>query len=152
MAAFLRTGCDRLEAQGQTAYRDLLDHVDACPACRAGSNLRAIADDCDNALSGHLSTASHAALTDRAALLRRHLAMLVPMGVHSTDEVRADQVLQDAAQLLAEAPPEDRMRAWVQMRALARVTRTLADVCRPRGGGSICETGTALRRAARRTW
>ncbi|MFJ5226286.1 DUF6415 family natural product biosynthesis protein [Streptomyces sp. NPDC088400] len=160
VAVLLQTGHERLEAteQKKLAHRALLDHLETCSACTVETSLRAIADDCETALASHQSAASQAALTDRADLLRRHLTLLVSAVKEAgagecADGARVAGAVRDAAQLLAAAPQEDRIGAWVQLRALARVTRILVDARHSRRNQPTpqsCETGTALRYAVRR--
>ncbi|MEV7422897.1 DUF6415 family natural product biosynthesis protein [Streptomyces sp. NPDC091212] len=159
LAALLQAGGERLEVveRRETAHRVLLDHMQTCTTCSMERNVAAIADDCDAALAPHQSTASHASLTDRANLMRRHLAVLIPIAeaqrgeYEGRDRALVPGALRDAEQLLAVAPQEDRIRAWVQLRALARVARILAQAHRPRYNQpmSVCETGAALRLTVR---
>lgn len=161
VAALLQVGHERLAAleRRETVHRDLLDHMRACTTCAMERNVRVIADDCDAALASHQSTTSHSSLTDQADLMRRHLAALIPMAearrgeYEGRDRVLVPGALRDAEQLLVVAPQEDRVRTWVQLRALARVARILADAHRPRHDQptrTVCETGAALRLTARR--
>ncbi|MFF5565344.1 DUF6415 family natural product biosynthesis protein [Streptomyces sp. NPDC012623] len=161
VAALLRAGRERLETveRLESAHRALLDHLQACSACSVEESVRGIAGDCDAALASHQARATHAVLTGRAELMRRHLTMLVAMTEARRGEyVERDRALvagalRDAEQLLAAAPREDRVRTWVQLRALARVARVLADAHGrrlDRSAGVVCEAGAALRLVARR--
>ncbi|MFF5566632.1 DUF6415 family natural product biosynthesis protein [Streptomyces sp. NPDC012623] len=161
VAALLQAGQERLETveRLETAHRALLDHLRTCAACSMEKDVRIIADDCETALASHQAQATHTALTDRAELMRRHLAVLMPMAeaqrgeYGSRDRAVVDGALRDAEQLLADAPQEDRVGTWVQLRALARVARVLADAHWPRrtsSDGQMCEAGVALRLTVRR--
>ncbi|MFJ2178874.1 DUF6415 family natural product biosynthesis protein [Streptomyces sp. NPDC087851] len=157
VATFVQAGHNRLEQneRHQLAHRALLEHMEGCPGCREGTDARAIAADCDDALAPSQSGASFTALTERADRLRSHLKVLIPLAEQGQEagDIRATGALRDAANLLGDAPQGDRIRTWTQMRALARVTRILLHACRSQRRGQClyapCATGTTLRRAVR---